>query len=168
MGAADACDPEPPIMRIIDVTSSDQDDDVGDGSTMQDAIFNDEKVCIRSERSGTEMVGRTYNITIFIADRNGNSTIRTITITVPHDSRDGKRCRKVVPGHFRDDEFTCRELAAVTNPPSEGDGEMIAGVPQGSEPIIGCAVGMSDGGEGFLPFTLLFLIALARRRQRFI
>lgn len=81
---ADAADPAP-VCRIVQVTSSEPEDGLGDGSTAPDwAITGDLTVDLRAERSGRGS-GRVYTLTVVCADAAGNEAAGTATVTVPHD-----------------------------------------------------------------------------------
>ena len=164
--AVDACDPDPPIIRIIDVRSSDQNDEIGDGSTVQDFIFNESIVCIRAERSGTEIRGRTYEILISIADINGNVTLKTISIIVPHDARDKDRCRKISPGLYKEDVSVCQELTAEREALSEGNDEKPNEKYQESaSPNVGCGIDINNVGKGIYLFAICIMFVFYRKRR---
>ncbi|HET7436400.1 MAG TPA: HYR domain-containing protein [Thermoanaerobaculia bacterium] len=72
-----------PIARIISVTSSEPVQGLGDGDTAPDwAITGALTLQLRAERSGTGN-GRVYTITVAVADRFSNTTLATVTVTVP-------------------------------------------------------------------------------------
>lgn len=70
------------VCKIVSVTSNepiDSDDAV---------ITGDLTVKLRAERSG-DGTGRVYTITVQCTDAAGNVTVKTVTVTVPHDQGDG-------------------------------------------------------------------------------
>ena len=73
---------------LVDATSSEPDDGLGDGDTACDiqgwnAGTADISGWLRAERSGIGP-GRTYTLTYRGSDRAGNSTACSIPVTVPH------------------------------------------------------------------------------------
>jgi hypothetical protein len=84
----DICDPSPTFI-LAGITSSEPEDDGGDGSTMPDiqgADFGtaDTEFQLRSERSG-QGTGRTYTIVYVAEDASGNQAEATVLVRVPHD-----------------------------------------------------------------------------------
>ncbi|HWI16286.1 MAG TPA: FG-GAP-like repeat-containing protein [Vicinamibacterales bacterium] len=77
-------------LKIINVTSSEPDNGLGDGDTAGDIVITGAMtVNLRAERSGKGN-GRTYTITVEARDAAGNATTRTTTVVVPH-SQGGKK-----------------------------------------------------------------------------
>ena len=66
------------------MTSDEPDNGNGDGNTMNDIIIagNCRSVQLRSERAGP-INGRVYVVTLRVRDASGNSTTKTVTLTVP-------------------------------------------------------------------------------------
>jgi hypothetical protein len=86
--AEDACDAAPGI-RLVSITSDEPDNGAGDGNTAGDidgAAFgaDDREFRLRAERSGGGD-GRVYTVTYEVRDASGNATLKTATVTVPHD-----------------------------------------------------------------------------------
>lgn len=83
----DDFDPSPAV--VLEVTSSEPEDGLGDGDTAPDIIVEDlDTVFLRAERSGKGL-GRVYTLTYTATDAVGNQSTLSISIFVPHDS--GKR-----------------------------------------------------------------------------
>lgn len=83
---SDNCDESPEVM-LVSITSSEDDDAKGDGHTSDDIqISANGSIYLRAERSGTG-TGRVYTITYQAVDDSGNITVRSVTVTVPHDRR---------------------------------------------------------------------------------
>ena len=83
---SDICDATP-TCKIVSVASNEPVDDSGDGSTAPDwKIVGDLAVELRAERSGSR-TGRVYTITVRCTDDSGNSSERSVTVTVAHDQR---------------------------------------------------------------------------------
>jgi hypothetical protein len=81
---ADACDPNS-TCRIIAVSSNEALNAAGDGNTASDwQITGALTVDLRAERSGAG-TDRVYTITVACTDGAGNTSTRTVTVTVPHD-----------------------------------------------------------------------------------
>ncbi|KPL24420.1 MAG: hypothetical protein AMJ75_03705, partial [Phycisphaerae bacterium SM1_79] len=60
-------------------------DIIGDGHTSNDIQIDDDgSIFVRSERSGTD-TGRIYTITYQAVDDCGNVTVRSATVSIPHD-----------------------------------------------------------------------------------
>jgi hypothetical protein len=70
---SDVCDPNPAV-RIVNVTSN-------EGVS---APFDATHTCLTSERNGNG-TGRVYTITLAATDASGNVTLKTVTVTVPHE-----------------------------------------------------------------------------------
>jgi hypothetical protein len=67
----------------LTVVSNERDNGLGDGDTPNDIeILDAHRVRLRSERSGLGS-GRVYTITITCTDNTGNSTTKTVRVTVP-------------------------------------------------------------------------------------
>ena len=91
VSALDNCDPQPSC-QIIDVTSNEPENGLGDGDTAPDwEITGDLTLNLRAERSGKGS-GRVYTITVMCTDAHGNSSKGTVNVTVPHDK--GKKKKK--------------------------------------------------------------------------
>ena len=73
-----------PTVELVSVTSNEADDGLGDGDTANDIVIVDDfHFKLRAERSGTS-AGRIYTITYKVTDACGNSTMTTVTVSVPH------------------------------------------------------------------------------------
>lgn len=76
-----------PVVTKLSVTSNEPVNGTGDGNTTTDwMIFNDHSISLRAERSGRD-IERVYTITITATDSAGNSSIKQVFVTVPHDQR---------------------------------------------------------------------------------
>lgn len=87
--ASDNFDPNP-VVTLLSVTSSELDDEPGDGdgSTVDDiVIIDDYTFQLRAERSATTQEGRIYTITYQVEDACGNLTIETATVLVPFSQK---------------------------------------------------------------------------------
>jgi len=74
-----------PVTRIVSVSSNEPLNGTGDGNTSADwEITGDLTLMLRAERAGTGS-GRIYTITVESTDAAGNTTIGTVTVTVPHN-----------------------------------------------------------------------------------
>jgi hypothetical protein len=81
---SDECDASPDVSFVSIVTNEDG-DTIGDGQTSGDIqIGDDGSVFVRSERSGTDK-GRIYTMTYQAVDDCGNVTVRSATVSIPHD-----------------------------------------------------------------------------------
>jgi len=69
------------VCKIVSVASNEP---VGPGGDW--AITGDLTLNLRSERLGSEK-SRTYTIAVQCTDSSGNSSTKTVTVTVPHDQR---------------------------------------------------------------------------------
>lgn len=82
--ANDNLDPNP-VITLLTVTSNEPDnaEDPDDGNTTNDIIIIDDyHFQLRAERSDSG-TGRIYTITYLVTDACGNSTIQSVTVTVP-------------------------------------------------------------------------------------
>jgi hypothetical protein len=85
----DATDNCGPVACTLSVTSNEPIDGLGDGDTAPDwQVVDAHHVRLRAERSGTGN-GRVYTITITCTDDSGNTTVRTVTVSVPHNQGTG-------------------------------------------------------------------------------
>ena len=81
---SDICDAQP-TCKIISVTSNEPVNGTGDGATSPDwEIVGDLAVRLRAERAGPKSV-RVYTITVRCTDDSGNSSQRTVPVSVVHD-----------------------------------------------------------------------------------
>lgn len=87
VAASDVCDPSPSV-KIISVTSNEADNGLGDGDTAHDTSFSDKAFCVRRERGGNGD-GRQYTVTVKAQDASGNSTVRNVVVSIPHDHQQG-------------------------------------------------------------------------------
>ncbi|MEJ2759600.1 MAG: hypothetical protein P8046_14060, partial [Anaerolineales bacterium] len=80
---SDNFDPNP-IVELVSVTSSEDDEGLGDGDFPNDiVIVDDYNFQLRAERSGVNGEGRTYTITYKVTDACGNFTIDSTTVFEP-------------------------------------------------------------------------------------
>lgn len=82
--ATDTCDPSPTV-QVVRVTSNQPDNGTGDGDTAGDVSWTSGGFCVRRERAGT-LGTRTYTVSIQASDHNGNTTTKTLPVTVPRGS----------------------------------------------------------------------------------
>jgi hypothetical protein len=81
---SDECDAAPDV-SLVSIVVNEGDDTIGDGHTSDDIeIGDDGSIFVRSERSGTR-TGRIYTITYLAVDDSGNETIRSATVSIPHE-----------------------------------------------------------------------------------
>jgi competence protein ComGC len=84
VNATDTC-PTPPTARIVQVRCTEPTDGRGDGHTGADwEITGPLTLNVRAERSGT-LSGRVYTVTLECTDTCGNTTMKEVQLTVPHD-----------------------------------------------------------------------------------
>jgi predicted extracellular nuclease len=82
--ALDNFDPNPTI-TLVSITSNEPDNGLGDGDKPDDIVILDAfTFLLRAERSGLG-VGRVYTITYQVTDACGNSTLASVTVSVPRD-----------------------------------------------------------------------------------
>jgi hypothetical protein len=87
---SDDTDPTPEV-SLVSVVSNEDDDALGDGHTSDDIqISDDGSIYLRAERSGTGS-NRIYTITYEAVDACGNETVRSATVTVPHELKSLER-----------------------------------------------------------------------------
>ena len=90
---SDNCD-QAPQCRIVDVSSNEPVNDIGDGNTDVDwLVTGDMTLELRAERAGP-LNSRVYTITVECSDASGNSTTDTVEVIVPHDQGKGKGKKK--------------------------------------------------------------------------
>jgi hypothetical protein len=81
---SDECDAAPQI-SLVGIVANEGDNTIGDGHTSNDIqIGEDGSIYLRSERSGTSN-DRVYTITYKAIDDCGNATVRSATVSIPHD-----------------------------------------------------------------------------------
>ena len=94
--ATDVCDPDPDV-TLVSLTSSEPDNDTGDGDTVddiQDADIgsDDREFLLRAERAGNGD-GRVYTALYNVTDASGNTTDGLANVLVPHDQGDVKAAK---------------------------------------------------------------------------
>ncbi|MHC4112819.1 MAG: LamG-like jellyroll fold domain-containing protein [Planctomycetota bacterium] len=83
---SDKCDAAPQV-SLVGIVANEGDNTIGDGHTSNDIQINaDGSIYLRSERSGTSG-DRVYTITYQAVDDCGNTTVRSATVSIPHDFR---------------------------------------------------------------------------------
>lgn len=83
----DNCDDIEPEVALLSVTSSEPDNNDGDGNTNGDIMIDgDGSIYLRAERTGRGD-SRIYTITYQAVDDSGNVAVDSATITVSHDQR---------------------------------------------------------------------------------
>jgi hypothetical protein len=76
-----------PTVTLVSVTSNEPDDGLGDGDTPNDIVIVDAYTFqLRAERSGTGE-GRVYTITYAVTDDCGNTTLQSVTVSVPKSQK---------------------------------------------------------------------------------
>jgi len=82
--ASDTCDVSPEV-SLVGITMNEDDDTTGAGHTTGDIrVDPDGSIYLRAERSGRNS-GRIYTITYQAVDDCGNVTVRSATVSIPHD-----------------------------------------------------------------------------------
>jgi hypothetical protein len=83
---SDNCDDWPEV-RLVSITSSEEDDGKGDGATSDDIVIGEDgSIYLRAERAGY-LEGRVYTITYEAVDDSGNATVRSAEVVVPDGHR---------------------------------------------------------------------------------
>jgi hypothetical protein len=83
--ATDTCSGNAPVCQITTISSNEPINGPGDGNTAPDwQITGLLEANLRAERSGTA-TGRIYTLEVTCEDQQGNTTVGTTTVTVPHD-----------------------------------------------------------------------------------
>ena len=81
---SDDCDTAPQV-SLVSIVANEGDDTIGDGHTTNDIQINEDgSIYLRSERSGTSN-DRVYTLTYHAIDDCGNTTVRSATVSIPHD-----------------------------------------------------------------------------------
>ncbi len=81
---SDKCDQMPDV-SLVNIVANEGDNTIGDGHTTDDIQINEDgSIYLRSERSGPGR-DRVYTITYQAVDDCGNTTIRSATVSIPHD-----------------------------------------------------------------------------------
>jgi hypothetical protein len=77
--------PLPPNSCTLSVTSNEPINGTGDGNTSPDwIVLDDHHVLLRAERAGNGN-GRIYTVGITCVDSGGNSSSKSVPVSVPHD-----------------------------------------------------------------------------------
>jgi hypothetical protein len=80
-----------PISCALSITSNEAVNGKGDGNTSDDwMVVDNHHIKLRAERSG-KGTDRVYTITATCTDKYGNKSMKTATVTVPHDNRSTAR-----------------------------------------------------------------------------
>jgi len=77
----------PPLCRVVSVTSNEPRNGTGDGNTSSDWTFGGTgplDLSLRAERAGT-LKDRIYTVTVTCNDAAGNESSKSVDIVVPHD-----------------------------------------------------------------------------------
>jgi len=119
----DNCDPNPTFV-LTSVSSSEPDNDKGDGNTVNDIAdytigVPDTTISLRSERRGGGE-GRKYTIRWTASDASGNSRIDSACVWVPHDQSGDAVCSFgfTALGQTVEDNADHVSLVFVTHPPT--------------------------------------------------
>jgi hypothetical protein len=81
---SDECDAAPQV-SLVDIVMNEDANTVGAGHTTGDIeVTEGGQIYVRSERSGAN-TGRIYTITYQAVDDGGNVTVRSATVSIPHD-----------------------------------------------------------------------------------
>jgi hypothetical protein len=83
--ATDDRDPSP-LVELVSITSSEGQNDRGDGNTAEDIVVDGGKIFLRAERSALDR-DRIYTLTYRARDAAGNTSTASATVTVPHDQK---------------------------------------------------------------------------------
>jgi hypothetical protein len=90
--ASDSCDATVGVGSVVitKVTSDEPDNGNGDGNTVNDIVIATDchSVQLRSERAGP-LNGRVYTVTLRVTDASGNSTTKSVKLTVPLSDTSG-------------------------------------------------------------------------------
>jgi len=78
----DNCDDEPQV-SLLSITSSQEDDGIGDGHMTEDILVTEEGLIYLRAEIGDSSEDRIYTITFEAADDSGNTTIQSAIVTVP-------------------------------------------------------------------------------------
>ena len=101
VNAVDLCDATLHA-RILNVTSNQPDNGLGDGNSTSDVLFGEGGACLRAERTGRGGEDRIYTVTVEVSDDSGNSTTGSTQIRVAHDQRN-HNCPALDPASFLGD-----------------------------------------------------------------
>ncbi|MHB8872193.1 MAG: hypothetical protein ACYC8T_00765 [Myxococcaceae bacterium] len=155
----DACDPSPQL--LIDSASSSQPDNAqGDGTTLNDVVVFPDRVCLRSERQGTDPNGREYAVKLVARDASGNESDPEVRILVGHDQEGATRCQLIDAVEVVDDgDPACAPPQPQPQVPTDGE------APQRPKEPSGCAA--AGGGPGLFGL-ILALGFLSARRTRWV
>ena len=86
VSATDNVDANPTVV-LDSITSNQNENMLGDGTTSPDILVHDGRIFLRAERSGTIKGDRVYVIWYSATDSSGNMAKAFATVTVPHDNR---------------------------------------------------------------------------------
>lgn len=114
----DDCDPTPTI-TFSDAAGSQPADGTGDGSTSPDIVVSAGSVCLRSERAGASLAGRTYSVTVTATDSAGNSTSQVVQVEVPHDQGHASCSLTINPNEAVASDVRCVPVS-TTDPDPQG------------------------------------------------
>ena len=149
LGALDLCDKDPEV-EVIEIVSSQPDNDVGDGNTTEDAVvLSSGQVCVRVERAGGDKTPRIYTVKLRATDDAGNTSEGEFELaTVPHDQRGHMDCIHTRgPG-----DNGLRQVDTCASPDSEG---------------FGCMISSASKSKGLIPVAFLLIILAVRRKRGF-
>jgi hypothetical protein len=95
--AVDACDPHPRVM-LADVQVT----ELGAvrAPDADEVLVNSERaVCLRAERLGESVAGRSYHLEVHATDAAGNAAGLNLPVAIGHDSSPSERCHRNIALH---------------------------------------------------------------------
>jgi len=94
--ASDLCLADPPVISITECSSSQPEDGLGDGHTLDDCVLinGGKGFCARSERLGNDPLGRFYDVVVAATDECGNTSTHPAQLYVPHDQSPHEDCER--------------------------------------------------------------------------
>lgn len=170
---SDICDAAP-VVQVVNVVSSQPDNSQGDGNTKNDVIFGPGGFCVRSEREGGDMAGRTYVVSISATDGSGNVTPRDVVLHVPHSG--GGECPALPPSQFIPEEDVA-DQCSFPDPFVAGSARTAAATGAGPWDVTrsvravqalasgGCSTAATPGTGAFVLVAASALILLRRRHR---
>jgi hypothetical protein len=157
----DACDPNAKFF-IRDVVSDQPDNAQGDGNTVNDVVFSENHVCLRSERQGGDADGRIYGIVLAATDGAGNRAELSVPLRVAHDQSQHD-CPKLEVSEFAEEGDP--RCVAASAPPEQPAAEPEQPAAEPEQPAAGCAIAGRGSADAF-GASLLVLGALSFWRRR--
>ena len=159
--SVDECDAVPTI-EFVSGSSSQPDNGIGDGNTVNDIVVQPASVCVRNERQGGVVPDRTYRVVAVATDRAGNKSLPLqLEVRVPHDRSGANACDVLGGTAAAANDSRCIPLVAPSASPAPSPAPS-QGISPSPITDSGCSTGAPVRFGGFVLLGIFF----CRKRNR--